>query len=71
MSDSLLLEELGHTQTVKDVQAAYRAVFEATRQLKVRMKHARESREKQQAEVECFLDDLRQITGLHPQPTCC
>jgi hypothetical protein len=62
--NNLLLEELGHTQTVKDAQAAYNAIFEAKRQLAVRMKHARENRQKQQAEMECFLDDLKQITGL-------
>ena len=61
---SLLLEELGRTQTVKDARAAYKAIFEAKRQHAVRMRNARHDKEKQQAELECFLDDLRHITGL-------
>jgi hypothetical protein len=64
-----LLEELGNTQTVKDAQAAYNQIFEAQRQLAVRMKHARQNQQKLQAEIETFLDDLQQITGLplnHP-----
>ena len=64
MNDSRLVEELGKTQTVKDVQAAYEAIFEAKRQLAVRMKHARQDREKLNAEIETFLDDLKDITGL-------
>ncbi len=64
MSNSLLLEELGRTQTVKDVRAAYEQIFEAKRQYAVRMKHARQRNEKYQAELETFLDDLQHITGL-------
>src|ERR1700694_3916064 len=64
MNDSLLFEELGRTQTVKDVEAAYKAIFEAKRQFAVRMKHARQDKEKQVAELATFLDDLQQITGL-------
>jgi hypothetical protein len=64
MNNSLLFEELGRTQTVKDVEAAYKQIFEAKRQFNVRLKHARENKQKVQAEMECFLDDLQQITGL-------
>jgi hypothetical protein len=64
MNDSHLLEELGRTQTVKDVQAAYNQIFEAKRQFSARMRHARQNKERQQAEMECFLDDLKEITGL-------
>ena len=61
-----ILEELGSTQTVKDVQAAYNAICEADRQLAVRLKHARQDKERQEAEMETFVDDLQQITGLDP-----
>jgi hypothetical protein len=63
-NNSLLLEELGRAQTVKDVQAAYNRIVEAKRQYAVRMKHARLNKQKAQAEMECFLDDLQHITGL-------
>jgi ribosomal protein L9 len=59
-----LLEELGRTQTVKDAHAAYNQIFEAQRQLAVRMKHSRQNQQKLQAEIETFLDDLKEITGL-------
>jgi hypothetical protein len=64
MNDSRLFEELGRTQTVKDAQAAYKAIFEANRQFVVKMKHARQNNQKVQAEIETFLDDLKDITGL-------
>jgi hypothetical protein len=64
MNKSLMMEELGHTQTVKDVRAAYEQIFEAKRQLAVRMKHAKANKEKLQAEIETFIDDLQHITGL-------
>jgi hypothetical protein len=64
MNDSLLFEELGRTQTVKDVEAAYKQIFEAKRQFNVRLKHARQNKQKMQAEMETFLDDLQHITGL-------
>lgn len=59
-----LLETLGNTQTVKDAQAAYNQIYEAKRQFAVRLKHARADKQKLQAEIETFLDDLQQITGL-------
>jgi hypothetical protein len=59
-----LLEELGNTQTVKDVQAAYNQIYEAKRQSAVQMKHARQDKQKLQAEIATFLDDLKDITGL-------
>jgi hypothetical protein len=64
MTDSLLAEELGHTQTVKDARAAYERIVEAKRQYAVRMRNARQDRQKYQAEMETFLDDLHHITGL-------
>ena len=64
IEDIRLLEELGRTQTVKDAQAAYNQIHEATRQFAVRMKHARQNKQKLQAEIETFLDDLKEITGL-------
>lgn len=59
-----LLEELGNTQTVKDVKAAYHQIYEAQRKFAVLMKHARQDQQKLQAEIETFIDDLQQITGL-------
>ena len=41
---SLLAEELGRTQTVKDVRQAYLRIFEAKRQLVVSLKPDRQSR---------------------------
>ena len=65
MSDKhRFLEELGNTQTVKDVQAAYNQLVENRRLLAVQRKHARQEEEKRQAEIETFLDDMEQLTGL-------
>lgn len=64
MNKSLMVEELGRTQTVKDAQRAYELIFEANRKFAVRMKQARENAERKQAEVAVFLDDMRHITGL-------
>jgi hypothetical protein len=63
-NEQRLLEELGRTETVQDVQAAYLKIFDAERKFAVRLKHARQSKEQFQAEVETFLDDLQDITGL-------
>jgi hypothetical protein len=64
VEEQRIVEELGRTQTVKDVEAVYRAILEGQRQLAVRLRHARQRKEKIQAELETFYDDLRQITGL-------
>jgi hypothetical protein len=61
---NFLLEGLGRSQTVKDAQAAYNAIFEQKRQNAVKLRHIREQREQTEAEVACFLDDLKHITGL-------
>jgi hypothetical protein len=61
-----LLEELGRTQTVKDAQAAYLQIWEAQRRLAVKWKHHRQNQQRLNAEVETFLDDLCDITGLKP-----
>lgn len=64
VENSRLLAELGRTQTVKDAQVAYHQIHEANRQLAVRLKHARQNKQKLQAEIETFLDELLEITGL-------
>jgi len=64
VDEQRIVEELGRTRTVKDVEVVYRAILEGQRQLAVRLKHARQRKEKIQAELETFYDDLRQITGL-------
>jgi len=64
MNKSLIVEELGRSQTVKDVERAYQLLFDANRKFAARMRHARENAERKQAEVALFLDDLRTITGL-------
>jgi hypothetical protein len=60
----MLLEGLGRSQTVKDAQAAYNAIFETKRQNAVRLRNARQKAEQVQAELETFLDDLKTATGL-------
>jgi hypothetical protein len=64
IEDQRLLEELGRTQTVKDAQAAYNQIFDAQRQVAVRLKHARQNKQQIAAEIETFLEDLLHITGL-------
>lgn len=59
-----ILEELGRTQTAKDARAAYEQIVEADRKLAVKRKHHRQNQEKMDAEVETFIDDLVDITGL-------
>lgn len=63
-SKQRVIEELGNTQTVKDVQAAYRSIFESERKLAAKLRNARQDRERMQAEIAVFLDDMRHITGL-------
>jgi len=63
IEDQRLLEELGRTQTVKDAQAAYNQIFDAQRQVAVRLKHARQNKQQIAAEIETFLVSASRTTG--------
>lgn len=65
-----LINSLGRTETVKDVEAAYRQIMEGRRKFEIIARQAKSDHERTLAELEVFIDDLRQITGLpleHPR----
>ena len=59
-----LIKQLGRTETVKDVQSAYNAIFKRERLFQIAFQRAKQNEQRIQAELECFLDDLVAITGL-------
>lgn len=59
-----VVAELGRTQTVKDVEAAWQQIVDADHRRAMKMRHARQDKQALRTEVELFLDDVKQITGL-------
>jgi len=59
-----LLEMLGRTDTVKNVERAYRQIMEEDRVLAVEVRHAKDRFERKSAAIKMYLDRMEHITGL-------
>jgi hypothetical protein len=61
-----LIAALGRTETVKDCEKIYKALFDAKRKHGIARARAKNDDEHVRREVMLFLDDVAAITGLNP-----